>query len=1041
MFFGDSIASSECEVSDRCGCSSEANVSNGLCEIDQSSDLNHVVYANLSSNIESCKYVTSKIGFSERAKKSIIIIHANIRSLHKNFDSLLDFLEIFEIKPDLICLTETKLKDSPFVNLNIPNYHFSHSPSPSNAGGVAIYISSEFFLKNVNMQCLKTDQCEDMFVELCSRDGSNQFVCGVIYRHPKCNSKTFIKNLETKVMQLNQNKKTFYIAGDFNINTADTCSSPVINDYKNMLNSSGISCIITKPTRVTSSSSSLIDHILTNDIHNTIHPGVVQTDMLSDHYPIFCNITKNTNNSKNKRGSFKPIKYRDYTNFTAESYKDELNDALCNFIDRKLSCADASNLNELYNNFTCIITETINAHAPMRLASRKRQKLLKRPWRSKGIFISIKRKQKMYKTHFLSNNEKLIAIYKKYCAKLNKVKYAAKKTFFGKEFDKHKTNPRKTWQTIKSLLPKSNENIPAISKIVVDDNEIYDTTEIAEKFNTHFTNVGKNLAQTFTDQNEIAYSNFLCKRMPNSIFLEPVSPAEMFNVIHTLNSNKSPGLDGIPAYFIKMAADVIAVPLSILCNFSFSIGVFPECMKSAKVVPLFKSGSRCDLTNYRPISLLSCLSKVIEKLIHVRFINYLTRHSLLNPKQYGFRQGLSTNHALLDVVTTAYNNIDEKLYSSLVFVDYAKAFDTVCHKTLLDKLDHYGIRGPALHLVSSYLNCRTQNVSIDGLLSSPQNITYGVPQGSILGPLLFLIYVNDIHNIDKCSNNSIVQYADDTCLIVKASNLDELKIKTNTVLSRVEQWSSANKLTINQNKTKAIIISPKVNKCLNDISLTINNSPIQIVNSFKYLGVILDNKLSFKDHIINLGKKIARSVGIISKLRHYFPSKILLKLYFTLIHPHLMYGILVWGSTYKTYSKKIASLQNKALRLVTNNFNYNSGSASSMYKQLNILKLLDIYNYEVATFMYKFSINETPNTFTNYFAKTDTVHSTGTRQRSAGNFCIPRFRTSKLQRSIKYQGVKIWHSISLEIQKSASFKIFSKKYKNCLLSEYVSSIP
>ena len=608
-------------------------------------------------------------------------------------------------------------------------------------------------------------------------------------------------------------------------------------------------------------------------------------------------------------------------------------------------------------------------------------------------------------------------------------------------FDKHKSNPRKTWQMIKSLLPNAKDSSPTINKIVLNKTEINDTASIANQFNTYFSSVGKNLAMKFSEQNDTDHHKFLGKRISNSIYLEPTSPQEVFKEINSLNLNKSPGLDGITAYFIKLASDIVAVPLSILCNLSFSEGVFPNCMKNAKVIPLFKTGSKTELSNYRPISLLSCLSKVMEKLIYSRLINYLNKNSILHPNQYGFRSGLSTSHALLDVVTTTYDNINKMLYTLLIFIDYKKAFDTVCHKILLSKLEHYGICGPALNLISSYLNHRTQCVSINDRLSALSHISYGVPQGSILGPLLFLLYINDINNINTYSNDSIKQYADDTCLVINEINLDKLKAKANKLLLSTEQWSSANKLTINFSKCKAMIIAPKLRSRSCTIPILINDIPIPIVDSFRYLGVILDNKLTFSDHISNVAKKVSRSVGIISKLRHYAPTSILLKLYYAILHPHLLYGTIIWGSTYKSYLQKLVSLQNKGLRLITNNFTFHQPfvSVSLLHKQNKILKLSDIYTYEVAIFMHKFCNKKLPITFSKYFCKTDTVHKLRTRQNLACKFAILRYSTSRLQRSIKLRfrsgGTKIWNSISSETRNS-SFKVFKKKYKHCLLALY-----
>ena len=374
----------------------------------------------------------------------------------------------------------------------------------------------------------------------------------------------------------------------------------------------------------------------------------------------------------------------------------------------------------------------------------------------------------------------------------------------------------------------------------------------------------------FSEQNDTDHHKFLGKRVSNSMYLEPTSPQEVFEEINSLNLNKSSGLDGISAYFIKLASDIIAVPLSILCNLSFSEGVFPNCLKNAKVIPRFKTGSKSELSNYRPISLLSCLSKVVEKLIYSRLTNYLNKNSILYHNQYGFCSGLSTSHALLGVVTTTYDNINKMLYTLLIFIDYKKAFDTVCHKILLSKLEHCGIqRGPALNLISSYLNHKTQCVSINDSLSALSHISYGVPQGSMLSPLLFLLYINDINNIDTSSNDSIKQYADDSCLVINEINLNKLKAKANKLMLSAEQWSSANKLTINFLKCKAMIIAPKFRSPSCTLQILINDITIPIVDSFRYLGVILDNKLIFSDHISNVAKKVSRSVGIISKLRHY----------------------------------------------------------------------------------------------------------------------------------------------------------------------------
>ena len=288
-----------------------------------------------------------------------------------------------------------------------------------------------------------------------------------------------------------------------------------------------------------------------------------------------------------------------------------------------------------------------------------------------------------------------------------------------------------------------------------------------------------------------------------------------------------------------------------------------------------------------------------------------------------------------------------------------KRFDTVCHNKLLYKLQHYGIRGVAHNLLSSYLQNRKQYVSINGIASTEHVIEYGVPQGSTLGPLLFLLYINDVSN---CLSTVPRLFADDTCLILKANNLHDLQIKMNLELNAVRNWVNANKLTINRSKSNYLIISPKCSSNQsNEVSLSYNNVAIKQFDSVKYLGIHIDNHLTFEPHISLLSTKLSRSVGVLTRLKNILPSKALLQLYYAIVHPHLLYGLILWGSTNKSYIDKISKLQNKAVRAVTGG-KY-SGHVTSIYKQLKLLKLKDLFNLEVAKFVFKFSNNLLPENF------------------------------------------------------------------------------
>ena len=278
---------------------------------------------------------------------------------------------------------------------------------------------------------------------------------------------------------------------------------------------------------------------------------------------------------------------------------------------------------------------------------------------------------------------------------------------------------------------------------------------------------------------------------------------------------------------------------------------------------------------------------------------------------------------MLDVVTTIYDNINEKLFLELLLIDLRKAFDTVFHQTLLIKMEHYGIRGVAYNFVNSYFHDRKQFVALNQTCSKTNKIQYEVPQGSFLGPLFFLIYINDLKTAVNCNPRL---FADDTCLIVTAPSISLLQKKINNDLSKFREWCCVNKLKINPFKTNAVLYSPTL-KLTDDLQINIQfaDTPITITHSAKYLELIIDSNLDYKQHINMLEYKVGRAIGILYKLKNTFPQKKILKqLYFALIHSLLLYGIITWGSTFSTYLHRLQILQNKAVRAVVGAHYYDS---------------------------------------------------------------------------------------------------------------------
>ena len=342
---------------------------------------------------------------------------------------------------------------------------------------------------------------------------------------------------------------------------------------------------------------------------------------------------------------------------------------------------------------------------------------------------------------------------------------------------------RKFWCIMKTLLLHKPTRI--LPKYIHEKGRIIDTPlHIADKFNNHFCRVGKVLAEKIKPSNLNNFQQYLCNRVCSSMFLNPTSTFEICCIINQLNINKSCGSDGIETKFIVLASEVLSPVLAILFNACF---------------PLYKAGDINEVTNYRPISILSIFSKILEKLVHTRILSFLKSHSVLSPTQYNFRPKYLTLHALLDITNSALENIEKKLYTGFVFLALTKAFDTVNHSILFYELKHYGIRGIINNFFGSFLSNRNQYVTINNTNSSLKSIDIGVPQGSILGPLLFLIYINDIPNSVKCTPPL---FADDTCLLMGAPSTTILEKQLKDDLNNICNWISANNLTLNSKKSQ-----------------------------------------------------------------------------------------------------------------------------------------------------------------------------------------------------------------------------------------------
>ena len=438
-----------------------------------------------------------------------------------------------------------------------------------------------------------------------------------------------------------------------------------------------------------------------------------------------------------------------------------------------------------------------------------------------------------------------------------------------------------------------------ITKLLNKNNKcIENRQEMTEEFNNFFPNIGPTLANKIPSAN-ICNPIVDSSSHQNSFFLERISPIEVFREIMHLKENKANGSENIPTKYIKLAGELLAPMLCNTFNQCLLKGKFPKNLKIAKIKPIYKSGPKELMTNYRPVSMLSPFAKIFERLINNRLTSYLSQFNIINQEQFGFQKEHSTSLLIADVISQIKILKEKKHHNCVILLDLKKAFDTVDHKTLFTKLQNYGIRGNALDLFQDYLSNRQQYVTLHNVASSAKTIKCGVPQGSVLGPTLFTIYIDDIVH---ASGFTTRLFADDTALILSDSNLTTLEGKVKAELIKITHWLTTNKLTLNYSKTTYILVKNTKNKddVETSFSLSVNNNIIKKANAAKYLGIIIEPNLKRNLQIQSLCIKLSKAAGIISKLRHYVDMSTLRLIYFSLVHLHVLYGILSWGSEFST---------------------------------------------------------------------------------------------------------------------------------------------
>ena len=795
--------------------------------------------------------------------------------------------------------------------------------------------------------------------------------------------------------------------GDIN---RDLLNNQIKNAWSDYMEPFGLTQLVSEPTRVTGDSSTLIDHIYANCPENVNSINIPKIG-LSDHFPIF--FTRKMHVQPPKTDHY-TISYRSFKNFNEDKFTEDLQSVPWDTI--KIF----DDTDDIMEAWLDLFLQVVDKHIPIK---QHRVKQKNQPqWLSPEILDAMKCRDR----HKSIGNEDE---YKLWRNKTIKMIQKAKRVQYQTFLDNNKNNPSSIYKIFQEVgAGKGLRKQSTIGSVKVGDTFIEDSTGIANEFNDFFVNVASKLKEPVTYSNHTKLKEFCQTKLPEDVkFTIPsIQKEKVLKFLSTIDINKATGSDMIGPRLLKVAAPYIADEVTFICNHSIINSVFPSKWKEAKVTPLFKNGPHEEVNNYRPISILPVLSKVLEKHVHESLSEFLHTYNLLHKTQSGFRTQHSCETALVNMIDLWMNAIDSGKMVGVVLVDFKKAFDLVDHQILIDKLKIYGIKGEALSWFNTYLTNRKQQVAINNCKSDFKQISYGVPQGSILGPLLFLLFINDLPLYT--SNVFTDLYADDTTLYDVQDSMEQIENNLQSSLNNLQIWCRSNGMILNSSKTKVMLVTTyqKRQRLTNDqFDLTYNKESLNMISNDKILGVFVDNNLTWSNHIKHLTKKIASSIWLLSKIKKFLSQAHRVQFYKSYIQPHIDFCNIVWGSSSESNKLKIFRLQKRACKVI---LDYNVDDSIEAMNSLKIMSIYDRLYLRKAKFMFKVYNNIAPAYISeNFTLRNNENTNIQLRSSSAGCFIPPKPRTECFKQSLRYSGCLIWNSLPEEVKNAQTISTFHNR--------------
>jgi len=828
---------------------------------------------------------------------------------------------------------------------------------------------------------------------------------------------SFLETLDCHLAKLSDLNKSAYVFTDSNINLLELVNSSNCNEYMDTLITNGFIQIINKATRVQNNHISLIDHIISNTNLVKYNAGTIIDD-LSDHFINFVQLS-NIKQAKNKLSTEKK---RHINELNTINLKTALmhTDWTPVYVQND---TDAS-----FDAFWDIFKSLYDEHFPEITVKFNINKHKLNAYMTEELLEARNLKNKLHKTYIKSQSLTDKETYIQQRNAYNTLLRQSKKRYYTENLNKNTHNSKRTWQLLKEAanLNKSSTKIEQIRN--KDGALLSDPTDIANEFNDFFTEIGVKISES-VKETTVKPEDFM-PNLPDLVNLDlgGTNQVHICDVIKSLQPKNSFDIDGISTKLLKTLSTELSWPLAHVFGLSLSTGTFPARLKSSRTVPIFKAGSLELCDNYRPIALLSTLSKVLEKMVSVQLVNHLDRNNLLYEHQYGFQRNKSTEHSLVHSINFISTALNENKYCLGVFFDLKKAFDVCSHDILLMKLSKMGISGIALQWFRSYLSDRQQVVDINGKFSNLRRIKISILQGSILGPILFLCYINDLARVTSLLT---FMFADDTFCLKSNYNLLTLINEVNTEINKMAVWFRANKLAVNISKTKYMIFTMRGKKIDADLPPVLynanesnqqvdeslispleryyDNHPLKEGRSYKLLGVYLDEHLSLNLHTDHIVSKLSRSLYCIKQAKNIITGPGMKALYFSLIHSHLVYCSSIMSLLSAKNMNKIKKIQKKAIRIMSNSTYY--AHTNPIFAQHQILPYDLLIKQSQLSLMHSLHNKLAPASFRNIW-QTNAERAPDLNLRNASDYHIIQPRIEFFKKSPLYALPNEWNNLS-----------------------------